>query len=347
MYIVAFLAWLLTANDRPLRRVFFGWATLTDGDAWRSLLKGFWINVQVFMIAEVIVLVWALVVAVVRLLPGPACAPVRFLATVYVDVFRGVPALLVIYIVGLGLPQADVPVVGDFSDIQYAIIALSLTYGAYVSEVYRAGIESVHWSQTAAARSLGLTYSQTMRHVVVPQAVRRVIPPLLNDFIGLQKDTALISVLGVLDVVNRATVHQQLQGHAHRVLDGRDPVLVGHHPVHPLARRLDPAAAGQDLGGAVDAWPSSSSATCTSASGTNEVLRGIDLDVEQHQVVCLIGASGSGKSTLLRCINELETDRQRARSARRRPGQRTRASISTHCAARSASSSRASTCSRT
>jgi polar amino acid transport system permease protein len=184
--------------------VFFGWSTLSDGRAWKSLLKGFWINVQVFLIAEVIVLVWALIVAVMRLLPGPACRPIRFLATVYVDVFRGVPSLLVIYIVGIGLAQANVPILGEFSDIQYAIIALSLTYGAYVSEVYRAGIESIHPSQAAAARSLGLSHLQTLRHVVVPQAVRRVIPPLLNDFIGLQKDTALISVLGVLDVVNRA-----------------------------------------------------------------------------------------------------------------------------------------------
>jgi polar amino acid transport system permease protein len=212
VYTVAFMAWLLLANHHAVARVFFGWSILTNGDGWRSLLKGFWINVQVFMIAEMIVLVWALVVAVMRLLPGPACRPVRFLATVYVDVFRGVPSLLVIYIVGLGLAQANVPIVGDFSDIQYAIIALSLTYGAYVSEVYRAGIESVHWSQTAAARSLGLTYSQTMRHVIVPQAVRRVIPPLLNDFIGLQKDTALISVLGVLDVVNRARFINNSQG---------------------------------------------------------------------------------------------------------------------------------------
>ena len=177
---------------------------MTDGLAWRSLLKGFWINVQVFLIAEIIVLVWALVVAVMRLLPGPACKPVRLLVTAYVDIFRGVPALLVILIIGLGLPQAHVPILGSFSDMDYAILALSLTYGAYVSEVYRAGIESIHWSQTAAARSLGLSYSQTMRHVVVPQAVRRVIPPLLNDFIGLQKDTSLIGALGVLDVVSRA-----------------------------------------------------------------------------------------------------------------------------------------------
>jgi polar amino acid transport system permease protein len=204
VYIVAFVVWLLLTNHHAVSRVFFGWTTLTDGGAWHSLLKGFWINVQVFMIAEVIVLVWALVVAVMRLLPGPACRPVRFLVTVYVDVFRGIPALLVILIVGLGLPQAHVPIMGGFSDMQYAILALTLTYGAYVSEVYRAGIESVHWSQTAASRSLGLSYSQSMRHVVVPQAVRRVIPPLLNDFIGLQKDTALINTLGVLDVVSRA-----------------------------------------------------------------------------------------------------------------------------------------------
>jgi polar amino acid transport system permease protein len=204
VYIVAFLVWLLITNHHAVSRVFFGWSTVTDGGAWKSLLKGFWINVQVFLIAEVIVLVWALVIAVMRLLPGPACRPVRLLVTVYVDVFRGIPALLVILIVGLGLPQAHVPIMGGFSDMEYAILALTLTYGAYVSEVYRAGIESVHWSQTAAARSLGLTYSQTMRHVIVPQAVRRVIPPLLNDFIGLQKDTALINALGVLDVVSRA-----------------------------------------------------------------------------------------------------------------------------------------------
>jgi len=204
VYIVSFVVWLLVTNNHAVARVFFGWATTTDGGAWKSLLKGFWINVQVFLIAEVIVLVWALLVAVMRLLPGRACKPVRILVMVYVDVFRGIPALLVIYIVGLGLAQAHVPVIGDFSDMGYAILALSLTYGAYVSEVYRAGIESVHWSQTAAARSLGLSYAQTMRHVVVPQAVRRVIPPLLNDFIGLQKDTALINALGVLDVVSRA-----------------------------------------------------------------------------------------------------------------------------------------------
>jgi polar amino acid transport system permease protein len=211
-YAVTFLVFLLTANGGSVRHVFFDADVLSDRDAWNSLLKGFWINVQVFLIAEALVLVWALLVAILRLLPGPACRPIRVVATVYVDVFRGVPSLLVIYIVGLGLAQADVPLLGDLSEMWYAILALTLTYGAYVSEVYRAGIESVHWSQTAAARSLGLSYAQTMRHVVIPQAVRRVVPPLLNDFIGLQKDTALISVLGILDVVNRARFINNAQG---------------------------------------------------------------------------------------------------------------------------------------
>lgn len=212
VYLVAFMVWLLFTNGGSVRKVFLDWSILTSWDAWHSMLKGFWINVQVFLIAEVIVLVWALVVAIVRLLPGKACRPIRFLATVYVDTFRAFPAILVVYLVGLGFSQAKVPIVGGFSDIQYAILALSLTYGAYVSEVYRAGIESIHWSQVAAARSLGLSYTQTMRHVVVPQAVRRVIPPLLNDFIGLQKDTAIISVIGVLDVVSRARFINNARG---------------------------------------------------------------------------------------------------------------------------------------
>ena len=203
-YLVGFVLFILFNNHGAVRVVFFGWSILTDGKAWRSMLKGFWINVQVFFITEMIVLVWALVVAIVRLLPGRACAPIRALATLYVDVFRGIPAILVVYLVGLGFLQAKVPLAGDLSDNQYVTIALTLTYGAYVSEVYRAGIESVHWSQVAAARSLGLSYTQSLRFVVVPQAVRRVVAPLLNDFIGLQKDTAIISVIGVLDVVNRA-----------------------------------------------------------------------------------------------------------------------------------------------
>ena len=153
-----------------------------------------------------------------------------------------------------------------------------------------------------------------MRHVVVPQAVRRVIPPLLNDFIGLQKDTALISVLGVLDVVNRAgssTTHVQPSP---RIRWRRCLFLLVTIPLTRWLDRLIAPPAGQDAGRAADAWRSSSSATCTRRFGTNQVLRGIDLDVEQHQVVCLIGASGCGKSTLLRCINAAGDDRRRRRS---------------------------------
>ena len=205
LYLVGAIVWLTLARDHAVLDTFFLGKKLFSVPAWRSLLKGFWINVQVFLIAEIIVLGWALVVAIIRLLPGRASAPLRWLATVYVDVFRGIPSVLVIMLVGFGLSQAKVPVVGDLSDMQYAILALTLTYGAYVSEVFRSGIESVHWSQSAAARSLGLSYAETMRHVVVPQAVRRIGPPLLNDFIGLQKDTSLIQALGLLDVMKRAS----------------------------------------------------------------------------------------------------------------------------------------------
>jgi polar amino acid transport system permease protein len=206
--ILAFLFWFFGSTEGKVREVLFNWKYPLGHTS--DLLRGFWINIKIFMVAEVIVLVWALVVAVVRLIPGRAGAPLRWLAIAYADLFRGIPALLVIYLVVFGFPLAQVPLFSSLSrDGQLfwlSVFALSLTYGAYVSEVYRAGLESIHWSQTAAARSLGLSHLQTLRHVVVPQAVRRIIPPLLNDFIGLQKDTALVSVVGVLDIVNRATI---------------------------------------------------------------------------------------------------------------------------------------------
>ena len=152
-------------------------------------------------------LVWGLVVAIARLMPGAAGQPIRVIATVYTDVFRGLPAIITIYLVGFGLPLTGLPMLKDFCPGDgTAILALTLTYGAYVAEVYRSGIESIHWSQTAAARSLGLSYLQTLRFVIVPQAVRRIIPPLLNDFIGLQKDTALVNVIGAIDAFNQAKI---------------------------------------------------------------------------------------------------------------------------------------------
>jgi len=145
----------------------------------------------------VLVLVLALALAIVRGLPGPAAKPLRALAIAYTDFFRGTPLILVAFIIGFGVPGLQLGFISNQHVIVYGITALTLVYTAYVTEVYRAGIESVHPSQRAAARSLGLSYAQTMRYVVVPQAVRRVIPPLLNDFVGLQKDTAIISVIGV------------------------------------------------------------------------------------------------------------------------------------------------------
>jgi polar amino acid transport system permease protein len=195
---------LFTARDAALTHVYFRGDVLWSADVWRSLLKGFRINIEVFLWAEAIVLVWALTVAIVRLLPHRACAPIRIAATAYCDLFRALPAILVILIINFGFQRARLPLLEHLKTKQYVILALVLTYGAYVAEVYRAGMESIHWSQTAAARSLGLTYGQTLRYVVVPQAVRRVIPPLLNDFIGLQKDTALISFVGVLELLSRA-----------------------------------------------------------------------------------------------------------------------------------------------
>jgi polar amino acid transport system permease protein len=173
-------------------------------ESFGPVSEGFWLNVKLMLLAEGIVLVVGLAIAVIRSLPGPVLAPLRIVAIVYTDVFRGVPLLLVIFIVGFGLPALELEVISEQSVFTYGVIALALVYSAYVAEVYRAGIDSVHPSQAAGARSLGMTQWQSMRFVVLPQAVRRVIPPLLNDFIGLQKDTALVSVLGLVEAARAA-----------------------------------------------------------------------------------------------------------------------------------------------
>jgi polar amino acid transport system permease protein len=178
---------------------------------WSSLpaiVAAFWLNVRLFLLAEALVLPFALLVAVMRGLPGPVFMPVRALATAYVDVFRALPGILVIYVLGFGIPGLGIPGVPT-EPFFWAVIALTLVYSAYVSEVYRSGIESVHPSQEAAARSLGLSRAQAMRHVVLPQAVRRVVAPLLNDFIGLQKDTVLVSIIGVVEIFRTAGIKQQ------------------------------------------------------------------------------------------------------------------------------------------
>ena len=174
-------------------------------ESWREIAHAFLLNIRIFLIAEVFILIFALFIAILRGLPGPVFFPIRALAVIYTDLFRGVPTILVIYILGFGAPAlqlSGVPV----SPLFWGIAALVLVYSAYVAEVYRAGIESVHSSQEAAARSLGLSRLKTLRFVIVPQAVRRVIPPLLNDFIGLTKDTALVALIGPVEAFRQSQI---------------------------------------------------------------------------------------------------------------------------------------------
>jgi polar amino acid transport system permease protein len=223
LLVLGFFAFVFM-NNSAVGRTFFMLPLIME--KWPQVLSKFvFVNIFVFVVAEIIVLVWGLFVALARMMPGPAGRPIRALATAYCDVFRGLPAIVTLYLIGFGIPTSGLPelvipaVYGLFHDtsamsvqelrdlsripvVWWCILALTLTYGAYVAEVYRAGIESIHWSQVSAARSLGLSYLQTMRYVVVPQAVRRVVAPLLNDFIGLQKDTALLQILGLVDAFN-------------------------------------------------------------------------------------------------------------------------------------------------
>jgi len=187
-----------------VRASFFSWDDLTASLA--DVAPAFWLNVKVFLIAEAFILVFALLLALARSSRGPVLFPVRVLAAVYVDVLRGIPVLLVLFLLGFGVPALRLEGVPN-DPVFWATVALVMSYSAYVSEVYRAGIDSVHESQRAAARSLGLSGAQAMWHVVLPQAVRRVIPPLLNDFIALQKETALVGVLGPIEAARQAQIY--------------------------------------------------------------------------------------------------------------------------------------------
>jgi polar amino acid transport system permease protein len=188
---------------QEVRHAFFDWRYFKE--SFPEIARAFMLNVKIFMIAEVFILFFALLLAVLRSLPGPIFFPLRAFAVVYADFFRGVPTILVIALLGFGAPALQVQGIPT-STTFWGIVALVLVYSAYVSEVYRAGIESVHPSQEAAARSLGLSRGQTLRRVILPQAVRRVIPPLLNDFIGLQKDTALVGTLGAVEAFQQSQI---------------------------------------------------------------------------------------------------------------------------------------------
>ena len=202
---VLLAVFLLAPGSAQVRHTF-----LNPADMWKAFVgdpkagyysvgEALWLNIRMFVVAEVLILIVGLVVAVIRQSTGPVLLPLRVVTTIYVDVARGVPLILIIFALGYGLPALQLTVISDQSAAVYGVAALVLSYSAYVAEVYRAGINSVHRSQVAAARSLGLSQSSSMRYVILPQAIRNIIPPLLNDFISLQKDTALVGLLGSIE----------------------------------------------------------------------------------------------------------------------------------------------------
>ncbi len=210
-------ALFFTSGGATVRYTFFN-----GHDLWQSwvgdptlglnaLRDGIVTNIWMFLLSEVLVLFFALGIAWIRISQTPVLLPFRVLATFYTDVMRGVPLILTMLLIGFGLPELSFPVISSQSESVYGVIALVMCYSAYVAEVLRAGIFSVPNGQLLAARSLGLTQVSTMRRVILPQAVRNVIPPLLNDFISLQKDTAIVSVLGAVEVVRAAQIYAATQ----------------------------------------------------------------------------------------------------------------------------------------
>lgn len=199
-------ALVLTSSGWPeVRETFFSWSEFKN--AFPEVLEGFWLDVKVFMGVEVAVLVIALVLALVKISSSAGLFPLRLLSVVFIDVSRGIPTILMVYLIGFGVPALQIVKPAPDPAILGAI-ALTISYSGYVAEVYRAGIRSVHRGQHDAALAVGLTHGQAMRLVILPQGIRRVAPPLLNDFISLQKDAALISILGPIEAFRAAQILQ-------------------------------------------------------------------------------------------------------------------------------------------
>ena len=255
-----------------IREYYFDW-DLMDANLG-PVLQGFWVTLKLSIISGVLSLVWGLALSVLRQLPGKAVAPVRWLTIAYIDVFRGIPLLLVLFLVsgflsaaqaedviprGIGIPEWF----GEESWFWYGVISLTLTYGAYMAEVYRAGIEAVPGGPMEAARSLGMSHGQSMQYIIVPQAVRKVIPPLLNDYIALMKDTSLVSVIGALEVVQAGFDVQTNEFNGSALVLGAILFLV---VTIPLARLIDWLIAREQArtrrtGGESEAEPSGPPAT--------------------------------------------------------------------------------------
>lgn len=204
--VFALVVWGITTTPGwPLvKENFFDWDAAVE--SFPDVLRGLWLNIRIFVVAEVCILVLSLLVALARSTTAPVLFPLRVAGTAFVDLIRGVPTILLIFLLGFGVPALQLQGVPN-SAVLWGTVALVLSYTAYVAEVFRAGIDSVHPSQRAAARSLGLSSWQATRFVVLPQAVRRVVPPLLNDFIALQKETALVSVLGPVEALRAAQIY--------------------------------------------------------------------------------------------------------------------------------------------
>ena len=245
------------------------------GDEFDRVLDGFWITLKLSIISGILALIWGLILSVLRQLPGRALAPIRALAIAYIDVFRGIPLLLVLFLVSgfLSAAQADGTIpreiglptwFGETAPFWWGVMSLTITYGAYMAEVYRAGIEAVPQGQMEAARSLGMSHGQSMRYVIVPQAVRKVIPPLLNDFIALMKDTSLVSILGLIEVVQAGRDVQTEFFNGSALVLGALMFLV---VTIPLARLVDRMIArqqgrtGRSGGGAAEPAPAGAAGT--------------------------------------------------------------------------------------
>lgn len=236
-----------------IRHLFFDFPTVRDN--FPDIMAGFSETVQLSLIAGALSLLWGLILALMRQLPGRVFAPVRALTITYIDVFRGIPLLLVLLILYTSLGtlagQGTIPDfigrpewLGKTSNFWIGVYAIVITYGAYMAEVYRAGLEAVPRGQTEAARSLGMSHGQAMRHVIVPQAVSKVTPPLLNDFIALMKDTALVSVISLNEVVQTGSDIQSTTFNSSALVMAAILFLL---VTIPLARILDKMIAGQQL----------------------------------------------------------------------------------------------------
>ena len=199
-------AWWITGSEfwPAVQRQFFSGEAIRE--SFPAVLRGFWLNVRVWVIAEIFILGLSLVLALMRSFTGPIAAPFRFFAIAYIDLLRGIPALLLILLLGFGVPALQLPGLPRGA-LFWGTVAMILGYSAYTAEVYRSGMEAVHDGQRAAARAFGLSQWQTMRYAIVPQAVRNVLPALLNGAVSLQKDVALLSVIGVREAVREAQIY--------------------------------------------------------------------------------------------------------------------------------------------